>query len=104
MADFKTHPLHDSALQRGFSPEKGGNLRDHNGCKAGIGVVATAHYDGDFGVKDVLAGLAASLAKKPAAPASPSEMGRLTPGPAPKKPTKPAKPSSPMYNIIGNRG
>lgn len=47
--DFKFDPLHAAVPQGGFSKEKGGNLRDHNGCVQGPGTASTTHYDGDYG-------------------------------------------------------
>lgn len=51
MAEFINDPIHGAVSQGGFTREKGGNLRDHDGCKAGAGFTATEHYDGDFGIK-----------------------------------------------------
>lgn len=79
MGPNTVHPLNSSVKQGGFSQEKGGNLRDHDGCKANCaGVMATKHYDGDYGVK-----------------------GRLIATPAPKGPSKPTRP---IEDIIGIRG
>ena len=47
--EFVQDPIHAATLQGGFSREKGGNLRDHDGCKAGPGTMSTTHYDGDYG-------------------------------------------------------
>lgn len=47
--DYKGHPLQGEASQGGFTVEKGGNLRDHSGCKADPkAIAATVHYDGDY--------------------------------------------------------
>lgn len=54
MADFKVHPLQASVEQGGFSRERGGNLRDHDGCRANPkALAATVHYDGDYGSDQV---------------------------------------------------
>ncbi len=45
-------PINSAVSQGGFTREKGGNLRDHDGCKAGPGIKATTHYDGDYGINN----------------------------------------------------
>lgn len=47
---FIIDPIHAAVQQGGFSPEKGGNLRDHDGCYPNEAAIAsTTHYDGDYG-------------------------------------------------------
>lgn len=49
--DFKLHPTQGEVPQIGFSSERGGSLRDHNGCCADPkAIAATEHYDGDYGI------------------------------------------------------
>lgn len=44
-------PINSAVPQGGFTKERGGNLRDHNGMKANpAAIAATEHYDGDYGV------------------------------------------------------
>lgn len=43
--------------QGGFIPERGGNLRDHDGCRPNKeAIAATEHYDGDFGIQSPITG------------------------------------------------
>lgn len=51
-------PINSAVSQGGFTREKGGNLRDHDGCKAGPGIKATTHYDGDYGISGAGSGMA----------------------------------------------
>jgi len=82
------HPLNSSTPQGGFSKEKGGNLRDHDGCKANAKAIsATVHYDGDYGAKGMPKG------------------GPVKGGPKPPPPPPPGSEGNPkIAPIIGDRG
>lgn len=48
-------PINSAVPQGGFTREKGGNLRDHNGMKANrAAIMATEHYDGDYGTAPIV--------------------------------------------------
>lgn len=71
-------PINSSVSQGGFSAERGGNLRDHNGCKASEAAIkATTHYDGDYGIGALQGALSPQGALAPLQGALSSPQGAL---------------------------